>query len=75
MSLMERVWFAWLWVRAGVVGGHRQPAWGLIEFAIGALVLALGASIGLKVLAGDLSKLFSDLGSSLQMPAGGIGGG
>jgi hypothetical protein len=75
MSLMERVWFAWLWARAGVGRGHRQGGWGLIEFAIGALVLALGASIGLKVLAGDLSKLFSDLGSSLQMPAGGIGGG
>jgi len=75
MSLMERVWFAWLWARAGVSREHRQPAWGLIEFAIGALVLALGASVGLKVLAGDLSKLFSDLGSALQMPAGGIGGG
>jgi hypothetical protein len=75
MSLIERVWFAWLWVRADVGIRHRQPAWGLIEFAIGALVLAVGASIGLKVLAGDLSKLFSDLGSGLQMPAGGIGGG
>jgi hypothetical protein len=75
MSLIERAWFAWLWVRADAGIRHRQPAWGLIEFAIGALVLAVGASIGLKVLAGDLSKLFSDLGSSLQMPAGGIGGG
>ena len=75
MSLIERVWFAWLWARAGVDVRHRQPAWGLIEYAIGALVLAVGASVGLKVLGTDLSNLFNDLGAGLKMPAGGIGGG
>ena len=77
----ERLLLAWLWARAWLedtgdtmVRG-RQPGWTLIEFAVGALILVLGASVGLKVLSGDLSQFFIDLGKQLKLPVGGIGGG
>lgn len=76
----ERLLLAWLWARAWLedggraLGRSRQPGWGLIEFAIGVLVLVLGASVGLKILSGDLSQFFIDLGKNLRLPAGGFGG-
>jgi hypothetical protein len=78
----ERLLFAWLWTRAwlddapgkAVLRG-RERGWTLIEFAIGALILVLGASVGLKMLSGDLSTFFSDLGKQFKLPVGGIGSG
>jgi Flp pilus assembly pilin Flp len=77
MSLVERAWVTWLVTSARWREGlsHRQHGWGLIEFAVGVLVLVMTASVGLKMLGNDLSTLFTDLGAALKMPGGGIGGG
>ena len=75
----ERLLLAWLRARAWLEDSGetlvrgRQPGWTLIEFAVGALILVLGASVGLKMLSGDLSQFFIDLGKQLKLPAGGIG--
>lgn len=76
MSVMDRVVLAWLKMKALFATGmaSRQPAWGMIEFAIGALVFAVVVSVGLKALGTDLSNLFIEMGKGFQMPAGGIGG-
>jgi hypothetical protein len=77
----DRLLIAWCWARAWLadegraLAASRQRGWGLVEFAIGVLVLVLGASVGLKILSGDLSQFFSDLGNTLRLPAGGIGSG
>src|SRR6266851_1561859 len=72
----ERLLVAWLWARAwlddtgvSIVRG-RDRGWTLIEFAIGALILVLGASVGLKMLSGDLSQFFIDLGKQYHVPVG-----
>jgi Flp pilus assembly pilin Flp len=55
-----------LWLAAS----RRQPAQGLIEFALLVVVLLAVASIGLAVLGTDLSTLFSELGGKLKLPTG-----
>ena len=67
----DRVLVAVVWLRAWLISGRsrRQPAIGLIEYALMVVVFVAVAAVGLTQLGTDLSSMFSDLGNKLKLPS------
>jgi Flp pilus assembly pilin Flp len=70
VSVQDRVLVAVVWLQGWLSSarGRRQPAIGLVEYALMAVVVVAVAAIGLTQLGTDLSSVFSDLGSRLKLP-------
>jgi Flp pilus assembly pilin Flp len=67
----DRVVLAVVWLQEWLtsVSRSRQPAIGLVEYALMAVVVVAVAAVGLTQLGTDLSSVFSDLGAKLKLPS------